>query len=145
MKINKKYLNIPLIFLLIIVVLYMLNINSRLDILEVISGTDKIGIVPLRYNEKENRYEKGEERLITDKKIVYKIINTINNGKINKQVKLDRLPAEYELYFYKKNQITKVFYWINCPKYNLNIEGIQGEITVSTKLDKIIESIINQH
>lgn len=142
MKLNKKMLNIPIVLMVIVGVLYALNIPARIDILNGISRTDKIGIIPISYSEEEQKYENKEEVIVTDKQILYKIINTINNGKIDTDVKLDRLPADYQLIFYKKDQQIKAYYWIDSNRYNLNIEGVQGEISVDKKIGEIIETII---
>lgn len=143
MKLNKKMLNIPILLMIIISVLLLLNIPSRIHVLKEIAGTDKIGVISLKFNEEE-KYENKKEMITTDKEMLYDIINTINNGKITTDIILDRLSPDYQLNFYKEDQYIKAFYWKNDHRYNLNIEGVQGEITVNQKLVNMIESILRQ-
>jgi hypothetical protein len=139
MKLNKKMLNIPIILMLVITVLCLLNIPSRIHMLNEISGVDKLGIIKL---DKEGlKYKDQEEIFIVDKQMLYKFINTINNGKINTDIKLNRLPANYQFNFYKKDKVIKAFYW-NKEKYNFNIEEVKGEISVDQKLGELIKEVL---
>ncbi|MCT4543719.1 MAG: hypothetical protein N4A63_09270 [Vallitalea sp.] len=139
MKLNKKMLNIPIILMLVITVLCLLNIPSRINMLNEIAGIDKLGFIKL---DKEGlKYKDQEEIFVVDKQTLYKFINTINNGKINTDIKLDKQPADYQLNFYKKDKVIKGFYW-NKEKYNFNIESVKGEISVNHKLGELIKEVL---
>lgn len=137
MKFNKKLLNIPIILMIVIAVLCLLNVPSRIHMLNGISGADKVGIINISYNEDDDKYEEGEEVFITKKQDLYNIINTINDGKINTEVNPERPVENYRLNFYKDSNIIVARYWED-EKYNMSIEGVEGEIRVDDKLSKII-------
>ncbi|GKX31945.1 hypothetical protein SH1V18_44250 [Vallitalea longa] len=142
MKFNKKLLNIPIILMIIIAVLCLLNVPSRIHMLNGISGADKIGIISISYNKDDNKHEESEEVFITKKEDLYKIINTINDGKINTEVSPKRPIENYRFNFYKDSNIIVARYWKD-EKYNISIEGVEGEIRVDDKLTKIINGLIN--
>ena len=144
MKLNKKMLNIPIILMIVISVLVLLNIPTRINMLKGIAGTDKIGIIALDTDVEGQNSGNKEEVFITDKQMLYNIINTINNGKINTDIKLDRPSADYQLNFYKNDNCIKGYYWKDAKEYNLNVEGVSGEITVDQKLGDLIESFLAQ-
>jgi hypothetical protein len=144
MKLNKKLLNIPIVLMIVIAVLCLLNVPSRINMLKGISGAEKIGIIATAYTQEDEIQGNSKEVFVTDKQKLFKIINTINNGKINTEVKPDRAGADYELRFYKDNTVIKAYYWIN-EKYNLSIEGVDGEIVVDKKLELIIENMIQKN
>ncbi|GMQ57796.1 hypothetical protein AN1V17_21910 [Vallitalea sediminicola] len=144
MKLNKKLLNIPIVLMIVIAVLCLLNVPSRINMLNGISGAEKIGIITITYNEKEQKHENGEEVLVTKKQKLFKIINTINNGKIDTEITPKRPQANYELKFYKDGKTIKAYYWQN-QKYNMHVEGVEGEIAVDNKLEQVIKNMIQEN
>ncbi|GMQ64101.1 hypothetical protein [Vallitalea maricola] len=144
MKFNKKLLNIPIVLMIVIAVLCLLNVPSRINMLNGISGAEKIGIININYNTEQQKNEYGEEIFVTDKQKLFNIINTINNGKIDTEAAPDRGRANYELRFYKDGKSIKADYWQN-EKYNLSIEGVEGEIVVDKKLEQIMKTIIQEN
>ena len=141
MRSRKRLLNIPIILMIVIAVLCLLNIPSRVHMLNSISGADKIGIIAI--TKIEDEYVEGKEVFVTKKQDLYNIINTINNCKINTEIKLDRPVEDYRLNFYKDDNIIIAKYW-ESSEYNMKIEGVEGEIKVNNKLDRIINSFINK-
>lgn len=141
MRSRKRLLNIPIILMIVIAVLCLLNIPSRVHMLNSISGADKIGIIAI--TKIEDEYVEGKEVFVTKKQDLYNIINTLNNCKINTEIKLDRPVEDYRLNFYKDDNIIIAKYW-ESSEYNMKIEGVEGEIKVNNKLDRIINSFINK-
>ena len=125
----------------------ILRISDGIAIMNVTRGIEKIGIVPVWLDNEEYKFIKKEDIIVEDKKTIHKIVSIINNGDIDRSIALDRMPAEYDLYFYYNDkEKVRSFYWINCSKYNLNIYSISGEITVNgAKLDEIIQSLAGEN
>lgn len=136
----RKSNKIIFVIIAILLIIYFVSIfPNKMALLKVTVGIEKIGIIPVLFNEN-NESIKEDEIVIEDKQIINKAVHIINHGKINRKIELDRQRADYELYFYyRNNNVRKAYYWINCSKYNLNIEGIRGEITVDELLDKIVQ------
>jgi hypothetical protein len=101
---------------------------------------EKIGIIPYESDKQQKKYVEKEEKFITDKNQVKKFIKLSADGKIDKGIELDRIPGEYRLKLYfKGGKVVNAYYWIQTEKYNLNIEGVTGEITVDSKaMDELI-------
>ena len=108
-------------------------------------GIQKIGIVSV-WSDTENKKYAYKEEIITDsKEIVRELVSIINSGKIDRGIKLDRLPAEYEINVYYDSKVVKCYYWFNISKYNFNMPGESGEITIDgSNMDALITGITGE-
>lgn len=136
------------VILIIIVVLTILSINNTSDNqLKVgmkelgveIDELSRVGIISVWADKENRRYLEKEQVFIQDQETLYRIKRILKKGKIDRTLALDRMGPEYKLTLYFGENEVKAFYWIKCEKYNLNIEGITGEITIdSNNMDKLI-------
>jgi PBP1b-binding outer membrane lipoprotein LpoB len=101
---------------------------------------EKIGIISVVSDKQQKKYTEKEEKFITDKGQINKFARLVASGNIDNGIRLDRLPGEYRLKLYfEDGKVINASYWIQLERYNLNIEGIPGEITVDSKaMDEII-------
>lgn len=107
-------------------------------------GINKIGIISV-WSDLENQQYAYKDEMFTDKKIIKDIVNVINDGEIDRSIKLDRLPAEYEIQIYYDEEVLKCYYWYEESKYNFNISGIDGEITIDGKvINELIKLITGE-
>jgi hypothetical protein len=108
-------------------------------------GINKIGIISVWSDLENQQYAYKDEIFTTDKKIIKDILNVINDGEIDRSIKLDRLPAEYEIQIYYDEEVLKCYYWYEELKYNFNISGIDGEITIDGKvINELIKLITGE-
>jgi hypothetical protein len=108
-------------------------------------GINKIGIISVWSDLENQQYAYKDEIFTTDKKIIKDILNVINDGEIDRSIKLDRLPAEYEIQIYYDEEVLKCYYWYEELKYNFNISGFDGEITIDGKvINELIKLITGE-
>lgn len=106
----------------------------------------KIGIISVIGAKNQNRYMETAEKIIEAKKDIEQFITIIEKGEVNRNIRLDRLPGEYKINIYFEDGKRMVAsYWIKQTQYNLNIEGVAGEITVnSSQMDKLITTLASE-
>lgn len=110
-----------------------------------IDDLSRVGIISVWADNENRRYLEKDEVLIEDQETLEKIKRILRKGKVNGRIVLDRMGPEYKLTLYFGVNKVKAFYWIKTEKYNLNIEGISGEISVDNKkMDKIITTAVGE-
>ena len=108
-------------------------------------GIKKIGVISVWSDLENHQYAYKDEVFTTDKKVIKDIVTTVNNGDIDKSIKLDRLPAEYEIQIYYDEEILKCYYWYQEPKHNFNISGMDGEMIIDgNRMNELIELITGE-
>lgn len=108
-------------------------------------GILKIGVVSVGSDIENKKYTYKEEIITENHVSIQKFITIVNNGKNNRSISLDRLPAEYEINVYYKDKVIKCYYWIQQNQYNLNISGIEGEISINgNSMDALIKQITGE-
>lgn len=125
---------------LMIVVLFIQGCSSLKFEGIKLNKIEKIGIIPYVSDKQQKKYFEKEEKFIIDKNQINKFIRIVKGGKIDRGIELDRIPGEYRLKLYfKDGKVVNAYYWIQSERYNLNIEGVTGEITVDSKaMDEIV-------
>lgn len=115
-----------------------LDIESQLDIK--LSEITKIRVISIWSDKESEKYIKKEKAVIENEDILNSIGKILKYAEINRNLAMDRLPSEYELELhFKDNKVVNMFYWIKEDKYNLEIRGITGVITIDGyKMDDIL-------
>ncbi|QUH27483.1 hypothetical protein [Vallitalea guaymasensis] len=135
-KIVKIIIVLNLIFIILVIIGNIMIDNKKVK---------KIGIISVWSDFENKQYAKKEEIIVDDKKTIRKILDLIRSGNINKNICLDRLPAEYELKIYYNKYVIDGYYWYNEPNYNLHLDNTDGEISINgEEMDKLILSITGE-
>ncbi|TCK98231.1 hypothetical protein EDC19_0651 [Natranaerovirga hydrolytica] len=109
------------------------------------AGIKKVGIISVYSDTMNQKYKMKDEIIVEDQETIDTFLRLINTADINSNIIIDRLPAEYEINLYYDNNKIRCSYWIKEDQYNLNIQGVQGEITVEQeKMDNIIAHITGE-